>query len=77
MRALKLYGEMDKLLVYNPSAAVFAIVFALSTFILESSFVCRCARSNAFPKASMFPNNISLLILVAADTFSATLLTAE
>jgi regulator of protease activity HflC (stomatin/prohibitin superfamily) len=32
----------------------------LSTFILESSFVCRCARSNAFPKASILPNKMSL-----------------
>jgi hypothetical protein len=57
------------------SFAVFAIVFALFRFILESSSVCCLARSNARPIASMFPNKISLLILVAAETFSATLLT--
>ena len=51
------------------------MVFALSTFILESSFVCRCARSNAFPKASIYPNKMSLPILTDAETFSAIWLT--
>ena len=54
---------------------MFAIVFALFTLILESSSVCCLARSNARPIASIFPNKISLPILVDAEIFPAKLLT--